>query len=270
MEAERKALNMSQRGVRQIRPRIIPVLLLKDGLLYKSIKFKNKKYVGDPRNTVRIFNEKGVDELVVLDISDRARNEGPDYTGLRELASQAFMPLAFGGGIRSLEQAKRALDIGVEKIVICTAAAENPNLIEEISRAVGSSSVMVCIDIKKDFFGRRRVTTRGGSHMTSLDPVRFARTVEAAGAGELIVQSVDRDGTMSGYDLADISRISDAVGIPVVALGGGGNLSHIATAIDHGAAAAAAGSMFVFQGQHRAVLITYPQDEDLDRLFGIR
>lgn len=253
---------------RSFRPRVMPVLLMRDRMLYKSVRFKEHKYVGDPRNAVRIFNEKGVDELVLLDIAATPNGSEPDYQTIQEIAGEAFMPVAYGGGIRTAEQARRILDIGIEKVVLCSAAVETPQLIEAIARASGIQSVVVCIDVKRDLFGRETLMTQGGRKKAGISPLDFARQATAAGAGELMVQSIDRDGTMQGYDCRLTARIAEAVDVPVIALGGAGNENHLRTAIDEGkASAAAAGSMFVFQGPHRAVLITYPDDLRLRDLF---
>lgn len=250
------------------RPRVIPVLLLDKGGLYKTQRFGSPKYVGDPRNAVRIFNEKGADELVLLDISATRQNREPDYATLAEIASEAFMPIAYGGGLRSLNQASQILGIGFEKVIFGTRAAENVDLIGEVSAYSGAQSVVACIDVKRDLFKRSRVVTQSGKVKTAHSPVDLARRLEAAGVGEIIVQSVDNDGRMGGYDLPLIRSIVDAVSVPVVALGGAATEQDLLAAVAEGkASAAAAGSMFVFQGPHRAVLITYPNEARLDALF---
>ncbi|MGE5477361.1 MAG: AglZ/HisF2 family acetamidino modification protein [Bacteroidales bacterium] len=250
------------------RPRVIPVLLLNRGGLYKTTCFGKPKYVGDPRNAVRIFNEKGADELVLLDIAATREGREPDYDVLAEIASEAFMPIAYGGGVHSVEQAARILSIGFEKIVLGTKAAENPDFVASVSAYCGAQSVVVCIDVKQDLLKRYRVVTESGRGKTKWNPVDLARRIADAGVGEIIVQSVDRDGRMCGYDLGLIRKIAEAVPVPVVALGGGATEDDLVSAVTQGAAAAAAaGSMFVFQGPHRAVLITYPNEARLDSLF---
>lgn len=255
-------------GYREFRPRVIPVLLMRDRQLYKSTRFADHRYVGDPRNAVRIFNGKAVDELVLLDIGATARG-AVEFDVLKEIAADAFMPLGYGGGIRTPDQARQILDIGFEKIILGTAAAEDPDLVTVIADLTGSSSTTVCIDVKRKLFRGARVTYRNADKTLSLRPAQFAKALEAAGAGELIVQSVDRDGTMTGYDIELIAEIADAVRIPVIALGGASSVADLCAAVAAGKAhAAAAGSMFVFQGPHRAVLISYPEDDVLIKSFG--
>ena len=253
---------------RPFRPRVVPVLLMKERLLYKGIGFKDLKYVGDPRNAVRIFNEKCVDELMLLDIAATPKGAEPDYQTIGEIAGEAFMPLAYGGGISTADQARRILDIGVEKIVLCSAAVQSLDLVAEIARSCGSQSVVVCLDIKRDLLGRDRLMIHCGRKKTALDPRAFAQDAVAAGAGELMVQSVSRDGTMKGYDCRLIADIANVVDVPVIAAGGAGCENDLRSAVLHGkASAVAAGSMFVFQGPHRAVLITYPDEDRLNNLF---
>jgi cyclase len=251
------------------RPRVIPCLLLKNQGLVKTLRFKNPKYLGDPINIVKIFNDKEVDELVFLDIAATVEGREPPYALLEDIASEAFMPLGYGGGIRTLDQIRTILGLGVEKAVINTSAFENPGLVSEAAGIVGSQSVVVSIDVKKGFWGRYEVCTRGGRKSTGLDPVAFAGEMERLGAGELVVNSIDRDGTMKGYDLDLIRAVTDRVNIPVVACGGAGSVADLARAVKEGrASAAGAGSMFVFHGPHRAVLISYPRDEELKKAFG--
>ena len=245
------------------RIRVIPVLLIHDGGLVKSVQFKKYRYVGDPINAVKIFNEKEVDELIVLDISATAERRKPDIEMIKGIAGEAFMPLAYGGGIRTIEEIKALIASGVEKVVINSAAVENPNLIQEASQYVGSQSVVVSIDVKKNIWGKYRVATHNSKRMTTLDPVSFARKMEECGAGELFINAVDKDGTYKGYDLELINEISQSVRIPVVACGGAASIEDLKKAAGHGASAVAAGSMFVFQRPHQAVLISYPSQEDL-------
>jgi cyclase len=250
-----------------LRVRTIPCLLLKDGGLVKTIRFAEPRYVGDPINAVRIFNDKCADELAFLDISATARGTGPDFELLADIASEAFMPFSYGGGVNSLEHVRRLYAIGVEKVIINTAIADRPELLTEAAGLGGSSGVVASMDIKRNWLGRYGVYVAGGRRDIGRDPVEYARELERLGAGELLLNSIDRDGVMQGYDLELIRRISGAVGIPVVAVGGAGRLADLPAAIQHGAAAVAAGSMFVFHGKHRAVLITYPGQEELERLF---
>ena len=248
-----------------MRPRIIPCLLLRGRGLVTTRRFKDARYVGDPVNTVRIFNEKEVDELMVLDITATPESREPSYGFIEELASECFMPVSYGGGVRSLEQVERLFKLGVEKVVINTAAIEHPKLVSQAAEQFGSQSIVVAIDVKKSWLGKYRVLSHGGSRSTPLDPVSYAREVEFLGAGEIVLTSVDRDGTMAGFDL-DVTRdVSAAVSVPVVACGGAGSYDDFAGAVSAGASAAAAGSLFAYQGNNRSVLINYPTQEELRR-----
>jgi cyclase len=245
------------------RIRIIPVLLMQEGGLVKSVKFKNHKYVGDPINAVKIFNEKEVDEIVLLDISATGEKRPPNLRHIREIASEAFMPLAYGGGITTIGEIKELITAGVEKVVLNTAAFDNPALISEGAQWVGSQSIVISIDVKKDWLGRYKVVTHNGSKNTGIDPVTYAKRMQDAGAGEIFLNSVEKDGTFEGYDMDLIGPVSKAVSIPVVAIGGAGSVEDFTAAIQQGASAAAAGSLFVFQRPHRAVLISYPGQPEL-------
>jgi cyclase len=246
--------------------RVIPILLLKDMGLYKSVKFKDHKYVGDPINAIKIFNEKEVDELVFLDINASINNTEPNYEMLADIASECFMPLCYGGGIKNLHQIEKVLYSGVEKISINTASFEDPTLISQAAEKFGSSTIVVSIDVKKGFLSGYSTYTKSGNQNTKRHPVEFAKYVEDQGAGEILLTSIDADGTMSGYDLELVKSVSNAVGIPVVASGGAGSIQHMKEAVDVGASAVGAGSFFVFQGKHRAVLITYPDRRILNEL----
>lgn len=247
--------------------RVIPALLLKNNGLVKTVKFKNPVYIGDPINAIKIFNEKEVDELVFLDMEITRTGGEPDYKLLQEFASEAFFPLAYGGGISRLEQAKRIFRIGVEKIVLSSAAISNPELVKEIASHAGSSSVVVCIDVKKSVLGTHKIFNRNGEKLQNPNPFDMAKSMQELGAGEIIVNSVDLDGTMSGYDYELIRKMKDAVTIPVVALGGAGSLRDFKRAAESGASAVAAGSFFVFFGKLKGVLITYPSSRNLDSTF---
>ncbi len=250
------------------RIRVIPVLLIHDGGLVKSVQFKNYRYVGDPINTVKIFNEKEVDEIIVLDISATAQNRNPNLSLIKEIASEAFMPLAYGGGVKNLEEIKALISSGVEKVVINAAAIEQPYLIREAAEYVGSQSVVVSIDVKKNVLGKYRVVTHNSRKISNLNPVLFAKKMEEYGAGELFINAVDKDGTYRGYDLTLIKSITREVTIPVIACGGASVLEDFKKAIDYGASAVAAGSMFVFQRPHQAVLISYFSQQELkDKLY---
>ena len=239
-------------------PRIIPVLLLKGLGLYKGIKFKDHKYLGDPLNAVKIFNDKEADELILLDIGATVESRIPQLDLIRGIADECYMPFAVGGGIRTVKQAKAIFDSGAEKIVINTAAMEMPELISEISGIYGSQSVVVSIDASENLLGSYSVYIRSGTVKTKWDPVKWAKHVEKLGAGEIMLTSIDKDGTMSGYDLNLIKLVSNAVDIPVIACGGAGKTEDFSLALKDGASAVAAGAKFVFHGKHRAVLITYP------------
>lgn len=247
-----------------IRPRVIPALLLKGGGLVKTVKFKEPKYLGDPINIVRIFNDKEVDELVLLDITGTPENRGPQFDLLKNIASEAFIPLAYGGGIRNMDDVRKLLSIGIEKLIMNTSAVETPSLVREVADHAGSQAAVASIDVKKGLLGKYEVFIRCGQKKTRLDPVKHAVEMERMGAGEIIINSMDRDGTMQGYDVELVRRVADSVRVPVVACGGAGNLSHVSEVIKQGhASAAAAGSIFVFQGPLRGVLISYPTPKEL-------
>jgi len=251
------------------RPRVIPCLLLCNLGLVKTIKFKDPKYLGDPINVVKIFNDKEVDELVFLDITATVENKRPPFSLLENIASECFMPLGYGGGIRTLEDVRTILGLGIEKVVINSYAVENPAFIRQAADFAGSSSVVVSMDVKKNVWGKYELFTHSGRKATGLDPVKFAVEMEKIGAGELFLNSIDRDGTMQGYDIELIKRVTSAVNIPVVACGGARTVQDLAAAVQQGGASAAgAASMFVFQGPHRAVLISYPTPRDMKDAFG--
>lgn len=245
------------------RIRVIPVLLIHNGGLVKSVKFKNYTYVGDPINAVKIFNDKEIDEIVILDIDASREKRPPNVPQVRELTSEAFIPLAYGGGISSIDEIKQLFYEGVEKVVLNTTAFQNPGLITEAAKLVGSQSVVASIDVKKNLFGKYQVYVKNASVNSKEDPVIYAKKMEQAGAGEIFLNAVDRDGTYLGYDLPLIRAVSSAVGIPVIACGGASEVNDFYEAAANGASAVAAGSMFVFQRPHRAVLISYPSQQEL-------
>lgn len=246
------------------RPRIIPVLLLKNQALVKSVRFKDHKYIGDPINAVRIFNDLKADELVFLDTEASREGRLISLDFVRNVGEEANMPFSVGGGIRSIDDIKLVLAAGAEKVVVNTQAGRDPDFIRQASEAFGSSTIVVCIDVKKKLFVGNRATILGGSAWTPSAPVEFAELMEKNGAGELIIQSIDRDGTMEGYDIELIGSISRVVNIPVVALGGAGTKDHLVDAYKRGSAnALAAGSMFVYQDKRRGVLINYPEKKEL-------
>lgn len=241
-------------------PRIIPCLLVKDRGLVKTVNFKNPKYVGDPINAVRIFNEKEVDELMVIDIDATIEQREPDYKMIEHLAAECRMPLCYGGGVKTRGQIQRIIQLGVEKVAISSAAIENPELVRQSSEVVGSQSVVVVLDVKKKLFGGKyEVFTHNGRKVTGKSPVELAAQMEKLGAGEIVINSIDNDGVMKGYDLTLGRNIKEAVGVPVTALGGAGSLHDIGEVISRcGVSGAAAGSLFVFKGIYKAVLINYP------------
>jgi len=246
--------------------RVIPVLLLRGAGLYKSLRFKKPKYVGDPLVALKIFNEKEVDEIIVLDTLASIEKRAPNFDLIEDMASECFMPLAYGGGLTSLDQMRRLFHIGMEKVVVNTSAILNPKLISDAVNEFGRQSIVVSIDVISKFMRGKRVCIEGGRRLIKESPIDVARKVEELGAGEIIINSVDRDGTMSGYDLDLLKSVVDSVDVPVVALGGAGNLSHFRDAVNiAGVSAVAAGSMFVFQGPHRAVLINMPDRKDIER-----
>jgi cyclase len=249
-------------------PRVIPCLLLRNAGLVKTIRFQDPTYLGDPINIVKIFNDKEVDELVFLDITATVEDRPPPFDLLSKVSSEAFMPLGYGGGVRRLEDVRAILSLGIEKVIINTYAAENPAFVSAAADFAGSQSVVVSIDVKRDWRGRYQVYTHGGRKATGREPVEYAAQMERAGAGELLLNSIDRDGTMQGYDLELIRRVCSAVSIPVVACGGARTVHDLAAAIHQGGASAvAAGSMFVFQGPLRAVLINFPTRDELKAAF---
>lgn len=250
-----------------LKTRVMPCLLLRNRGLVKTVKFKTPAYIGDPINTIRIFNEKEVDELILLDITATVENKEVNYQIISEVASECFMPLTYGGGIKTVESAKKIFSIGVEKIAINASAVENPCFIKEMADVFGSQSVVVSIDVKKTLLGKYLVFAKGGRESTKNDPVEWAKNAENLGAGEILLTSIDRDGTFEGYDIELIRRVSSAVNIPVIACGGAGKIDDLADAVSQGGAAAvAAGSMVVYQGINRAVLINFPTRKELESI----
>jgi len=250
--------------------RVIPTLLLQDGGLVKTRKFKSPKYVGDPINAIRIFNEKEVDELIVLDIQASKLGREPDFALVNEIAGECFMPLCYGGGIRTLAAAARIFDCGVEKISLQSAALDDPALITRIANRFGSQAVVLSVDIKRDWLRRKRLYNARNGNSESRAWTDFMRTGIDAGAGEILLNAVDNDGELSGYDIETIQQACGLVEVPVIAAGGAGELTDFKAAIEAGASAVSAGSMFVFHGPHRAVLITYPRYEDLEHIVGAK
>jgi imidazole glycerol-phosphate synthase subunit HisF len=250
------------------RPRVIPILLLKGLGLIKSVKFKDYRYIGDPINAVKIFNDQKADELVFLDILASKEKRSISLDFVRKVGDEANMPFAVGGGIRTIQDIKEIINAGAEKVILNTYAAENPHFIQQASEIFGSSTIVVSIDVKKKLFGKKQVYVLGGSKSTGLDPVFYSKLMEEKGAGEIIINSIENDGLMTGYDLDMVRNVSKAVTIPVVAAGGAGIMEDFRKAVEESyASAVSAGSMFVYHGPRRAVLINYPSKEDMSKLF---
>ena len=251
------------------RIRIIPILLLRNRKLVKTVRFRDPRYVGDPINAVRIFNDKEVDEIAIIQIDSNRYDVGPDFEHLREIASEAFMPLAFGGGILNETGAQNAFAAGAEKIILNAAAYENPGLIKTLSNRYGAQSVVVSLDVTKSFWRGMAPCTRSASRTMRSTPVEAAKRFEELGAGEILLHDTTREGTRIGMNLPLISQIAAAVTIPVIALGGARSVDDLGEAVRVGhAAAAGAGSLFVFHGPHQAVLIQYPSQAVLeDKVF---
>jgi cyclase len=254
-----------------LEPRLIPCLLIRNGGLVKTVQFDSPRYIGDPLNTVRIFNEKGVDELMVVDIDATVLNKGPNEKLISDLASECRAPLCYCGGIKSLEQIGRLISVGVEKVGISSAAIDHPDLITNASKQFGSQSVVVVIDVRiNKQLGRYEVFTHNGSRATGLDPGAFARAMERRGAGEIVINSIDNDGRMQGYDLMLSELIRKEVSLPLTVLGGAGSILDIQKLIlQQPIIGAAAGSLFVYKGKYRAVLINYPSCDERRSLLTI-
>ena len=250
-----------------LRPRIIPCLLIHEDGLVKTVGFKDPKYVGDPINAVKIFNEKESDELVVLDIDATANGVEPNYAVIAHLAAECRMPLCYGGGVRTAAQAKRIIGLGVEKVAISAAAVERPELIAEIAAEIGGQSVVVVLDVRKKRLSGYELRTHNAARPHKADPIAFAKQAVELGAGEIVVNSIDLDGSMRGYDLKLARRVRDGLQVPVTFLGGAGSLADIEALIrEVGVVGAAAGSLFVFKGVYRAVLINYPAPDTKEQL----
>jgi imidazole glycerol-phosphate synthase subunit HisF len=251
-----------------LNPRIIPCLLIKNKGLVKTVKFSDSKYVGDPLNAVKIFNEKGVDELIVLDIDVTIEQREPNYKMIAHLALECRMPLCYGGGVKNKEQALRIFELGVEKIAISSVVLENPKIVSDIAGIVGNQSVVVVLDVKKNRFSKKyELYTHNGKQKSGLNPLEIAKQVEALGCGEIVINSIGHDGMMAGYDSKIIDAIRDVVSIPITVLGGAGSLEDIGQMINqHGIIGVAAGSLFVFKGKYKAVLINYPNPKEKEAL----
>jgi cyclase len=254
-----------------LRPRLIPLLLVQNGGLVKTIQFQDPKYVGDPLNAVRIFNDKEVDELIVADIDATTQNKEPDYGLIEKMAAECRMPLCYVGGVDTHDKVERIISLGVEKVGLSSAILKDPMLISLSAKRVGNQSIVVVLDVKYDFISSTyQLYTHNGKIATGIDPVIFAKKAMDLGAGEIVINSIDRDGVGNGYDFVLIQKIKDAVSIPVTALGGAGCVDDIQSLISRfGIIGAAAGSLFVFKGKFRAVLINYPSSIDKKRILNL-
>lgn len=247
-----------------MKTRVIPVLLLRKKGLYKTVKFKDPRYIGDPINSVRIFNEKEVDEIAFIDISATPEGKGPDFEMLEDIAGEAFMPMSYGGGITTFEQVQRIMGLGFEKVIFNAASFDQPDVMRETARVYGAQAVIACLDVRKTLFGRYELYSHSGAKKRPVSLLDHLAAVQANGAGEILINNIDRDGTMGGYDIGLIRTVTEACSVPVIACGGAGTIDHLeAGAKQGGASAVAAGSMFVYKGVHRAVLINYPERRDL-------
>jgi len=250
-----------------LKHRVIPCLLLRNGGLVKTMKFANPKYIGDPINAIRVFNDKEVDEIMILDITASKEQKEPNYALIEQFAGEFFMPLCYGGGIHNVDQATRLFAMGVEKVCLQTAALSDMNIITQLVGQFGNQSVLVSIDVKKNWLGKYQLYSASSGKLLSKPWLDFLKEAVAAGAGEIVINAVDRDGMMQGMEIDLIREASGAIPVPLIAVGGVGSLVDIKAAIDAGASAVSAGAFFVFQGPHRAVLITYPQYQELLTLF---
>lgn len=251
-----------------LRPRIIPSLLIQDNGLVKTVNFKNPKYVGDPINAVKIFNEKEVDELAIFDIDATVKGLEPNYSLIERIANQSRMPLCYGGGVKTVEQAQKIFGLGIEKIALSSSVLQNPKLITQIADRVGAQSVIVVLDVKKKLLGGYEIYTHNGKKATGINPFKFIEEAQSLGAGEIVINSIDQDGVMKGFDMSLIDKARERSSLPMTVLGGAGNLDDIKKVIDkHKIIGVAAGSLFVFKGKYKAVLINYPNKSEKDLLF---
>jgi cyclase len=250
------------------RHRIIPCLLRHKNGLYKTQNFKSPKYLGDPLNIAKLFNEKEVDELFVIDIDTTRSSAEPDYDFIDRIASECFMPVCYGGGVRTIEQMKKIFSLGIEKIALSSGIIDNPALLQEAATIFGKQSIVAVVDVKSTFLRKHGVCTHNGTIKVKTPLLALAKDFERLGAGEIVINNVDHDGEMNGYDLSLMKQVADAVDIPVVALGGAGKLEDMVEVIQKtGCSAAAAGSLFVYSGVHRAVLVNYPSRDKIDEAF---
>lgn len=250
-----------------LQKRIIPILLLHNGSLVKTVKFKNFNYIGNPANTIRIFNELEVDEIILVDILASRKNSKPDFEVIKEVAEECFMPLTYGGGLKTMHDVKKLLSIGVEKVAINTFASESPEFISELASTFGNQCIIGSIDVRKDIFGRYYVTIKDGTKKTKLDPLSWSKKLEELGAGELLVTSVDNDGTWGGYDETLIKSIADNVSIPVIGNGGAGSFNDVKKLFTQtNCSAAGVGSLVLYQKKGMGVLINFPEENDIQKI----
>ena len=248
-----------------LRTRVIPLLLLYNNNLVKTVKFGKFSYIGDPVNSVRIFNEFEVDELIFLDIAASRERKNPNFNLLHEIANECFMPLSYGGGITNLDHAKKIFDTGFEKISINTSSIEKPELITQIANQYGSQAIIVSLDVKKNIFGKKTIRTLSGKKNTKKNPIDWAKEVENRGAGEILLTSIDNEGTWNGFDIDIVKQITDNISIPVIAHGGAGNIDHIKEVVKNAKASAVAlGSMIVFQKKGMGVLLNFPDKKKIE------
>lgn len=245
--------------------RLIPVLLIHRNGIYKSINFSNYKYIGDPINAIRIFNDLEVDEICILDIDVSKNNESPNYELIEDIASEAFMPFSYGGGIKTVDQAKKIFNLGIEKIIVNHVIHQNLSLITECAERFGSQSIIASIDFKKNIFNKYLCYDHVSKKKLNTGVIDLVVSAEKAGAGEILINSVDRDGLMTGMDIKLINELNKLTNIPIIACGGAGNLEHVKNAMEAGANAIAAGSMFVFHGNQKGILINYPEKDQLEK-----
>ncbi len=249
-----------------LKHRVIPCLLLRNSGLVKTMKFANPKYIGNPINAIRIFNDKEVDEIMILDITASKEQKNPNYALIEKFAGECFMPLCYGGGIRTVDHAQRLFALGVEKVCLQTAVLKDIDIITQIADQFGNQSVLISIDIKKNWLGKYQLYSASSGKSLPQPWMDFLLKSVAAGAGEIVLNAVDHDGMMQGMDIDLIREASAAISVPLIAVGGVGCLTDIKAAVDAGASAVSAGAFFVFQGPHRAVLITYPEYHELEKL----
>ena len=249
-----------------LKSRIMPCLLIQDSRLVKTVKFKNPQYVGDPCNAIKIYNAKEVDELIILDIGANLSNNGPNYKLISELVGECFMPLCYGGGVNEITQIKKLFRLGVEKVSINSSARDNPNLIKEASSQFGSQSIVVSVDIQMNFLRKYKVFTENGRNNTGSDPFEYIKDMEKLGAGEILLNFIDRDGTWNGFDFNIIEKVANSINIPLIVCGGAGTNLHLSQALKKGASAVAAGSMFVYSGKGLGVLINFPSRKEQEEI----